>query len=65
MEKWQENIIKGMKLIKKGCGNSPADSCSECPFCDFCEKPPFIFFFQTKEEKAKHERLINAPVSLI
>ena len=37
MKNWQEQIQKGMELIKEGCeANSWGSQCSDCPFSKIC-----------------------------
>ena len=38
MTNWQEQIKKGMELIKEGCEvNQWGRSCRDCPFFKFCD----------------------------
>ena len=38
MKNWQEQIQKGMELIKEGCeANQWGSHCNECPFFKFCD----------------------------
>lgn len=48
MEKWQETIIKGMKLISKGCKKQVElqeySGCLDCPFkipCDTMDEAEY------------------------
>lgn len=39
MKNWKDEIIEGMKLIKKGCKKAYTDinKCDDCPFGSYCD----------------------------
>lgn len=37
MEKWYDEILEGMKMIKRGCEkNHNWENCADCPFDPYC-----------------------------
>lgn len=40
MAEWQEEILKGMQLLQKGCchqNKDPNATCDECPLDEMCD----------------------------
>lgn len=40
MAEWQEEILKGMQLLQKGCchqNKDPNATCDDCPFDEMCD----------------------------